>query len=117
MILIGGGYDKHIPYEPLAPHLIEKVKLLILSGPTAPKIAEALQSNEKYKGEPEIIFVEDMEEAVATAYANAEEGDIVTLSPASASFDKYRNFELRGKHYKELVSKLGELDGIPVDEL
>ena len=117
VILIGGGYDKHIPYEPLAPHLIEKVKLLILSGPTAPKIAEALQNNEKYKGEPEIIFVEDMEEAVATAYANAEEGDIVTLSPASASFDKYRNFELRGKHYKELVSKLGELDGIPVDEL
>lgn len=117
VILIGGGYDKHIPYEPLAPHLIEKVKLLILSGPTAPKIAKALQNCEDYKGEPEMIFVEDMEEAVATAYANAEEGDIVTLSPASASFDKYRNFELRGRHYKELVSKLGELDGIPVDEL
>lgn len=117
VILIGGGYDKHIPYEPLAPHLIEKVKLLILSGPTAPKIAEALQKDPAYAGTPEILFVEGMEEAVATAYANAEEGDIVTLSPASASFDRYRNFELRGKHYKELVSRLGELDGIPVEEL
>lgn len=117
VILIGGGYDKHIPYEPLAPHLIEKVKLLILSGPTGPKIAKALQNDPHYAGEPEILFVDDMEEAVATAYANAEEGDIVTLSPASASFDRYRNFELRGKHYKELVSRLGELDGIPVSEL
>ena len=58
-----------------------------------------------------------MEEAVATAYGYAEDGDIVTLSPASASFDKYKNFELRGKHFKELVESLGELDGIPADRL
>lgn len=117
VILLGGGYDKHIPYEPLAPHLIEKVKLLILSGPTGPKIAEALQNDPNYAGEPEILFTDSMEESVATAYANAEPGDIVTLSPASASFDRYRNFELRGKHYKELVGKLGQLDGIPACEL
>lgn len=117
VILIGGGYDKHIPYEPLSPHLIEKVKLLILSGPTGPIIAKALQSDPSYLGNPEIIFVDDMEEAVATAYANASEGDIVTLSPASASFDKYKNFEIRGQHYKELVSRLGTLNGIPVSEL
>lgn len=117
VILIGGGYDKHIPYEPLAPHLINKVKLLILSGPTAPKIATALQNDPNYNGEPEIIFVNSMEEAVATAYGYAEEGDIVTLSPASASFDLYPNFEVRGKFFKELVNRLGELDGIPVSEL
>ncbi len=117
VILIGGGYDKHIPYEPLAPHLINKTKLLVLCGPTAPKIAEALQADPNYNGEPEIIFVEDMEEAVATAYGYAEEGDIVTLSPASASFDRYKNFELRGKHFKELVAQIGQLDGIPVEEL
>ena len=58
-----------------------------------------------------------MEEAVATAYGYAEEGDIVTLSPASASFDLYPNFEVRGKHYKELVGKLGQLDGIPAEKL
>ena len=117
MILIAGGYDKHIPYEPLAPHLIEKVKLLILSGPTAPKIAAALQNDPRYDGEPEVIFVNSMEEAVATAYGYAEPGDIVTLSPASASFDLYPNFEVRGRAYKELVNKLGQLDGIPADEL
>ena len=117
VILIGGGYDKHIPYEPLAPHLIEKVKLLILSGPTAPKIAAALQNDPRYDGEPEVIFVNSMEEAVATAYGYAEPGDIVTLSPASASFDLYPNFEVRGRAYKELVNKLGQLDGIPADEL
>ena len=117
VILIGGGYDKHIPYEPLAPHLIEKVKLLILSGPTAPKIAAALQNDPNYNGEPEVIFVNSMEEAVATAYGYADEGDIVTLSPASASFDLYPNFEVRGKHYKELVGKLGQLDGIPAEKL
>ena len=117
VILIAGGYDKHIPYEPLAPHLIEKVKLLILCGATGPKIAAALQNDPNYSGEPEIIFVEDMEEAVATAYGYAETGDIVTLSPASASFDRYKNFEIRGKHFKELVGKLGQLDGIPVEEL
>ena len=117
VILIGGGYDKHIPYEPLAPHLINKVKLLILSVPTAPKIAAALQNDPNYNGEPEVIFVNSMEEAVATAYGYAEEGDIVTLSPASASFDLYPNFEVRGKHYKELVGKLGQLDGIPAEKL
>ena len=117
VILICGGYDKHIPYEPLAPHLINKVKLLILSGPTAPKIADALQNDPNYNGEPEVIFVNSMEEAVATAYGYAEEGDIVTLSPASASFDLYPNFEVRGKHYKELVGKLSQLDGIPAEKL
>ncbi len=117
VILIGGGYDKHIPYEPLAPHLINKVKLLILSGPTASKIAAALQNDPNYNGEPEVIFVNSMEEAVATAYGYAEEGDIGTLSPASASFDLYPNFEVRGKHYKELVGKLGQLDGIPAEKL
>ena len=117
VILLAGGYDKNIPYAPLAPSLIEKVKLLILCGATAPKIAEALQNHPDYDGTPEMIFVEDMEEAVSTAYAYAEEGDIVTLSPASASFDRYKNFEIRGKHFKELVAKIGQVDGISAEEL
>ena len=117
IILLAGGYDKNIPYAPLAPSLIEKVKLLILCGPTAPKIAKALQEHPDYDGSPEMIFVEDLEEAVSTAYAYAEEGDIVALSPASASFDRYRNFELRGKHFKELVSKIGQIDGMTAEEL
>jgi len=108
VILIGGGYDKKIPYEPLAPHLIDHAKLLILSGPTAKKIAAAVQNHPDYQGSPEIVFVDGMEEAVKLAAERAVEGDVVTLSPASASFDRYRNFELRGRHFKDLVSGLGD---------
>ncbi len=106
VILIGGGYDKHLSYTPLAPYLIDKVKLLILSGPTAQKIADAVRSHPDYKGAPEIVFVDSMEEAVALANKRAVPGDVVTLSPASASFDKYKNFELRGQHFKKLVGEL-----------
>jgi len=106
VILIAGGYDKHLSYEPLAPHIIGKVKLLILSGPTAEKIASAVRNSPDYRGTPEILFVDSMEEAVSAAALRAEPGDTVTLSPASASFDKYKNFEARGEHYKELVKNL-----------
>lgn len=106
VILIGGGYDKKLSYAPLAPHLIEKTKLLILSGPTAEKIAAAVREHPDYHGSPEIAFVGGMEEAVKLADERAAAGDIVTLSPASASFDRYRNFELRGRHFKELVGGL-----------
>ena len=108
VILIGGGYDKKIPYEPLAPYLIDRAKLLILSGPTAEKIAAAVQNHPDYKGSPEIVFVNSMEEAVNLAAERAVEGDVVTLSPASASFDRYRNFELRGRHFKDLVGGLSD---------
>ncbi|HPW00699.1 MAG TPA: UDP-N-acetylmuramoyl-L-alanine--D-glutamate ligase, partial [Oscillospiraceae bacterium] len=99
-------YDKKLSYAPLAPHLIEKTKLLILSGPTAEKIAAAVREHPDYHGSPEIAFVGGMEEAVKLADERAAAGDIVTLSPASASFDRYRNFELRGRHFKELVGGL-----------
>ncbi len=107
VILIGGGYDKHIPFEPLAPHAIEKIKLLILSGPTADKIEKAVRDADGFGAcGMEIIHVDNMEQAVALAHEKAKSGDIVTLSPACASFDAYANFELRGKHFKELVNKL-----------
>lgn len=107
VILIGGGYDKHIPFVPLAPHAIEKIKLLILSGPTADKIEKAVRDADGFGAcGMEIIHVDNMEQAVALAHEKAKSGDIVTLSPACASFDAYANFELRGKHFKELVNKL-----------
>ena len=105
--MIAGGYDKHIPFEPLGPVVCDKVKTLILLGATAQKIQDAVQSAENYKeGAPEILRVETMEQAVAAAAAHAQPGDIVSLSPASAAFDLYPNFEVRGKHYKELVNGL-----------
>ncbi|MBQ8202777.1 MAG: UDP-N-acetylmuramoyl-L-alanine--D-glutamate ligase [Clostridia bacterium] len=106
VILIAGGYDKHIPFEPLMPHLVEKVKLLYLCGATADKIENCLKAYEGYNGHPEIVRVANIEEAVKSAKERAVSGDIVTLSPACASFDAYPNFAARGKHFKEVVNKL-----------
>lgn len=106
VILIAGGYDKHIPFEPMAPFVTEKVKLLILSGPTAGKIEKSIVNYSGYKNSPKIIKVNDLQEAVSIAYENAVSGDIVTLSPACASFDAFPNFAVRGKKFKELVNNL-----------
>ena len=107
IILICGGYDKKIPYDALGPVIVEKVKGLILMGATAPKIESAVKASEQYReGNPAIYHVADMEEAVAVAHRIARSGDIVSLSPASASFDLYPNFEVRGNHFKQLVNEL-----------
>ncbi len=106
VILLAGGYDKHIPFEPMMPYVTEKVKTLYLCGDTADKIEKCLREYEGYNGSPEIIRVADIAEAVAEAHKNAVEGDIVTLSPACASFDKYPNFVARGLHFKQLVNEL-----------
>lgn len=107
IILICGGYDKHIPYDPLGPMICDKVKTLIVMGDTGPKIEEAVRRAPNYKeGEPVILHVKNMEEAVAAARQSGKVGDIVSLSPASAAFDLYPNFEVRGRHFKELVNQL-----------
>ncbi|MBQ6714793.1 MAG: UDP-N-acetylmuramoyl-L-alanine--D-glutamate ligase, partial [Clostridia bacterium] len=106
VILIAGGYDKHIPFEPLMPHLVERVKTLYLCGATADKIENCLKNYSGFEGSPEIVRVKDIEEAVKQAQKSAVSGDIVTLSPACASFDSYKNFADRGNHFKEVVNKL-----------
>ncbi len=106
VILIAGGYDKHIPFDPMMPYIVKKVKTLYLCGNTADKIEQTLRDYEEYDGSPEIIRVENIEEAVLKARETAEKGDIVTLSPACASFDAYPNFVARGNHFKEIVNKL-----------
>ena len=104
--LIAGGYDKHIPFEPMVPYVIDKVEKLYLCGDTADKIEKAVTENADYKGCPEIIRVADIAEAVEKANLNTKDGDIVTLSPACASFDAFPNFAARGNCFKELVNKL-----------
>ncbi len=105
--IIAGGYDKHIPYEPLGPVINDKVKLLILLGDTAPKIEKAVKEASNYDAdEIEIVNVTNMEEAVAVARERSTKGDIVSLSPASASFGLYKNFEERGNHFKSIVNAL-----------
>lgn len=103
LILIAGGYDKHIPYDDLGKIINERVKLLILTGDTAPKIRDACL---KAGNGPEIMQTDDLRGAVLAAADRAEEGDIVIMSPASASFDKFKNFEQRGNYFKEIVAEL-----------
>ncbi len=102
VILIAGGYDKHIPYDPLGPVAKETVKHAVLLGATAPIIEAVLKRDTTVP----ITRVASMEEAVATADRLARQGDVVFLSPASASFDMYKNFEERGNHFKKLVQEL-----------
>lgn len=107
IILIAGGYDKNLSYDSLAAKLIEKTKALVLMGKTAKKIEQALKKHELYDGNNPIIYnVSNMEEAVELANKISKNGDVVSLSPASASFDLYKNFEERGEHFRSIVEKL-----------
>ena len=108
VILLAGGYDKHIPFAPLAPEVVKHVKLLILCGATADAIEKAVRECPGYHGSPEIVRCESLEDCVKTAYERAVRGDIVTLSPACAAFDQFANFMERGKAFKKLVMGLGE---------
>ena len=107
VILIAGGYDKDIPFDVLGPKIVERVKCLILMGATADKIEAAVKASPGWSSETTpILRVNNMQEAVEAAQNVAKAGDIVTLSPACASFDLYPNFAARGRHFKELVKAL-----------
>lgn len=107
VILIAGGYDKKIPFDELARTGVEKVKTLILVGATADKIEDAFKAEMDRTGiQLPIIRAESLKEAVDIARSKGTKGDIVTLSPACASFDMYRNFEERGNKFKQIVNSL-----------
>ncbi len=106
IIVICGGYDKHIPYEPLAPGLCKYTKAVVLTGATGPKIKTALESYiaENNVTSPDVYTDDDFDSAVAKAREIARSGDIVLLSPASASFDRFKDFDARGKYFKSIVN-------------
>ena len=104
VILIAGGYDKHIPYDVLGPEICQHVKKLFLGGATGPQIRSAVENCEGEK--PEIVDCGNFEAAVRAAAAAAESGDVVLMSPASAAFDQFKNFMVRGEFYKKLVREL-----------
>ena len=88
----------------MAPYVNEKVKLLILCGPTSQAIEKAVKEDPSYdENSIEIIKVANLSEAIDLARDKAVSGDIVTLSPACASFDAFPNFAARGKFFKEKV--------------
>lgn len=107
LIVIAGGSDKMLDYNTMSHEICEHVKLLILLGETAPKIEKAVLSADNYdENEIKIIHADCLENAVNAARENANIGDVVTLSPASASFDLYKDFEERGRHFKSIVNNL-----------
>ena len=104
VILIAGGYDKHIPYDVLGPEVCGHVKKLFLCGATAPQIRAAVEACQGEK--PEMTDCGDFESAVRAAAAAAESGDVVLMSPASASFDQFKNFMVRGECFKKIIMEL-----------
>jgi UDP-N-acetylmuramoylalanine--D-glutamate ligase len=112
VILIAGGHDKKIPYDHMGPDLLAHCKLLILTGgdilgSTVPKLCSAVVSQPGYEEEDlPILFRDDFKDAVLAARDMAQPGDIVLMSPASTSFDKFRNFMERGEYFKSIVNSL-----------
>lgn len=101
-VLIGGGYDKGSEYDEWIEAFDGKIKKLILMGQTREKIAGCARKH----GFSNIAFVESMEEAVQEAARTAKSGEAVLLSPACASWGMFKNYEQRGRIFKDLVRKL-----------
>lgn len=106
-IMLLGGHDKHIPFEKLGDEICLHAKAAVLCGETAERIAAAIRASAHYDAQRlPLVMTDDFREAVETAYRLAEPGDIVTLSPACSSFDKFKNFEERGNTFRAIVETL-----------
>ncbi len=111
LVLICGGYDKQIPFAPLADALLSRknIRALVLTGATAQKIEDALREHPAFEDRSFAIHREaDFTEAVLLASRCARAGDAVLLSPACASFDAFANFEVRGDRFCEIVRSLSK---------
>ncbi len=107
VLLIAGGYDKHIPYDVLGPEACAHTKTVFVNGATAGQIREAIEKCPDYRpGHPEIVDCADFTQAVYAAVNAAQAGDVVLMSPASAAFDQFKNFMERGNYYKKLIMEL-----------
>lgn len=106
VILIAGGKDKGIPYDALGKPLLEHVKYLILIGATFDKIYESLKTAAGGEIPIPVYRAQDYPDAVTRAQAESQPGDVVLLSPASTSFDLFRNFEERGNLFRTIVENL-----------
>ncbi|MBO7303055.1 MAG: UDP-N-acetylmuramoyl-L-alanine--D-glutamate ligase, partial [Clostridia bacterium] len=107
IVIICGGYDKNLDYAPLAEALIDRARAVVLTGATAGKIKKALEDNPRLSSSAlTVVSSDSFDDAVLKASRLGKEGGCVLLSPASASFDAFKNFSERGRYFKELVSKL-----------
>ncbi|MCR4591121.1 MAG: UDP-N-acetylmuramoyl-L-alanine--D-glutamate ligase [Lachnospiraceae bacterium] len=101
-VIIAGGYDKDSTYDEFIEAFPGKVKLMVLIGATAEKIKQCAEAH----GFKEIVMAEDLKDAVRICHENAGEGEAVLLSPACASWGMFKNFEERGRLFKEYVNSL-----------
>ncbi len=106
IILIAGGYDKHLPFDQFGQKIAEKAKAAILIGQTASKIADAIRTTQYARRNTQVEIVNSLAEAVALATKLAVSGDVVLLSPACASYDMFENYEHRGREFAKLVQAL-----------
>ena len=107
IVLIAGGYDKNLEYEPLAKPIVDKVSTLILIGQTAEKIFDVVkEESEKQNKKINIYMCDSLEQTVELAKKSAKKGDVVLFSPASASFDMFKDFADRGRKFKNLVNNI-----------
>lgn len=107
IVLIAGGYDKHLDYEPIAKPIVDNVSKLILMGATADKIEKVVKDElaRESKNMP-IYKCSSLQEVIDKAREVATEGEVVLFSPASASFDLFKNFEDRGNQFKSIVKRM-----------
>lgn len=106
VILIAGGKDKGVPFDELGKEILIRTKALVLTGLTADKIEKAVLDAPNYKAGYNMVKVVEFRDAVVEASRLAEPGDIVIMSPACTSFDRFKNFAERGKLFKEIVNSL-----------
>lgn len=103
-IVICGGRDKHVPFDGLCDELYARAKALVLTGEALPQIEAAMHASARRRDDFPIVKAPDFKSAVEAAKALAKPGDIVLLSPACTSFDAFKNFEERGKTFKNIVN-------------
>ena len=107
IILIAGGYDKNIPYEPLAKPILDKVRVLILFGDTKDKIYDVVMEECRRQGKSIKIYkLNTLEEVIDKARIVSKSGEVVLFSPASASFDMFKNAYQRGDIFREMVNNI-----------
>ena len=107
IVLIAGGYDKNLDYGPLAKPVLDKVSTLILIGQTAEKIFDAVKNEaDKQNRKIDIYMCDSLEQTIDIAKKTSKKGDVVLFSPASASFDMFKNFADRGEKFKNLVNNI-----------
>lgn len=107
IVLIAGGYDKHLDYTPIAKPIVENVSALILVGATTEKIYESVTKELKAQNKDmPIVKCTTLEETISIANKIAKPGEVVLFSPASASFDMFKNFAERGDLFKKLVNNI-----------